>query len=64
MSCTVSPIFDGDKSAGRRRPHGAQMEDAGRGIASLFAYNVQPGIGIDYATGDNWAEGSGTCKAP
>ena len=23
---------------------------------SCFAYNVQPGIGIDYATGDNWAE--------
>ena len=30
---------------------------------SCFAYNVQPGIGIDYATGDNWAEGSGTYQS-
>lgn len=33
------------------------MEDVGEGIQfCVFAYNVQPGIGIDYATGDNWAE--------
>ena len=40
------------------------VEDAGEGISfCVFAYNVQPGIGIDYATGDNWAESSGTYQS-
>lgn len=40
------------------------VEDAGEGICfCVFAYNVQPGIGIDYATGDNWAESSGTYQS-
>lgn len=40
--------------------HGVHMqarsiEDDGRGISfNVFCYNVQPGVDIDYATGDNW----------
>ena len=31
------------------------MEDGGAGICfHVFVYNCQPGIGIDYATGDSW----------
>ena len=40
---------------------GYSVEDAGRGICfCVFVYNVQPGISIDYATGDSkLAEGTG-----
>lgn len=54
----VTPIFEGDELVAR----GVQMEawsieDNGEGICfNVFCYNVQPGIGIDYATGDNWLE--------
>lgn len=57
----VTPIFDGDNLlADGVLMEAYSVEDAGEGISfCVFAYNVQPGIGIDYATGDNWAEGSG-----
>ncbi len=51
----VSPIFVGDELVAR----GVQMEaysveDNGAGICfNVFVYNVQPGIIIDYATGNN-----------
>lgn len=54
----VTPIFEGDELVAR----GVQMEawsieDNGEGICfNIFCYNVQPGIEIDYATGDNWLE--------
>ncbi len=33
------------------------LEDNGFGICiNVFVYNVQPGIGIDYQTGDSWIE--------
>ena len=33
------------------------MEDKGDGICfNVYVYNAQPGVIIDYATGDNWAE--------
>lgn len=56
----VTPIFVGDELVAR----GVQMEalsveDGGEGVCfNVFAYNVQPGIVIDYATGDNHAENS------
>ena len=58
----VTPIFDGDNLlADGVLMEAYSVEDAGEGISfCVFAYNVQPGIGIDYATGDNWAESSGT----
>lgn len=31
------------------------VEDSGKGLQfCVYCYNVQPGIGIDYATGDSW----------
>ena len=61
----VTPIFDGDNLlADGVLIEAYSVEDAGEGICfCVFAYNVQPGIGIDYATGDNWAEGSGTYQS-
>lgn len=54
----VTPIFDGDNLlADGVLMEAYSVEDAGAGICfCVFVYNVQPGIGIDYATGDNWAE--------
>lgn len=54
----VTPIFEGDELVCR----GVQMEawsveDEGDGVAfNVFCYNVQPGVQIDYATGDSRAE--------
>ena len=51
----VTPCFAGDNLVA----HGVHMqavsvEDKGDGISfNVFCYNVQPGIEIDYATGDN-----------
>lgn len=61
----VTPIFDGDNLlADGVLIEAYSVEDAGEGICfCVFAYNVQPGIGIDYATGDNWAESSGTYQS-
>ena len=31
------------------------VEDQGKGVKfNVFVYNIQPGIEIDYATGDSW----------
>ncbi len=52
----VTPIYDGDNLVA----NGVQMEaysieDNGEGIMfHVFCYNVQPGIEIDYATGESW----------
>ena len=54
----VTPIFKGTELVAR----GVQMEafsveDEGEGICfNVFVYNVQPGVVIDYATGDSRAE--------
>jgi DNA-entry nuclease len=56
----VTPIFDGDNLlASGVLMEGYSVEDQGSGIQfCVYAYNVQPGISIDYATGSNWADGS------
>ena len=52
----VTPAFQGTELVAR----GVQMEaysveDGGDGVCfNVFCYNVQPGVEIDYATGDNW----------
>ena len=52
----VTPIYDGDDLVAK----GVQMEaysveDDGEGVMfNVFVYNVQPGIEIDYATGESW----------
>ena len=54
----VTPVFEGNELVAR----GVQMEaysveDNGAGICfNVFAYNVQPGIEIDYATGESRLE--------
>ena len=37
------------------------VEDKGEGVEfCVFVYNVQPGVTIDYATGDSWLDENGT----
>lgn len=55
----VTPIFVGSELVAR----GVQMEalsveDGGEGVCfNVYVYNVQPGVVIDYATGESWLEG-------
>ncbi len=55
----VTPIFSGMELVAR----GVQMEalsveDNGEGICfNVYVYNVQPGVTIDYATGESWENG-------
>lgn len=54
----VTPIFDGKNLVAS----GVQMEawsveDEGKSVRfNVYCYNVQPGVEIDYATGENWME--------
>lgn len=52
----VTPIFeDDDLVAQGVVMEGWSVEDEGESICfCIFAYNAQPGITIDYATGDSW----------
>lgn len=56
----VTPLFDGDDLlAYGVLMEGWSVEDVGEGICfNVFAYNVQPDIVIDYATGDSYYEES------
>ena len=55
----VTPDFEGTELVAR----GVQMEalsveDGGEGVCfNVYVYNVQPGVAIDYATGESWLEG-------
>lgn len=51
----VTPLFDGDNLvASGVLMEGWSVEDEGEGICfNVFCYNVQPGVTIDYATGEN-----------
>ena len=53
----VTPIFDGTDLVARGVLMEAwSVEDNGEGICfNVYCYNVQPGVEIDYATGDNRA---------
>ena len=53
----VTPIFDGDNLlASGVQIEAESVEDNGEGILfNVYCYNVQPGVEIDYATGENWA---------
>lgn len=54
----VTPIYEGDNLVAS----GVQMEawsqeDDGAGICfNVYVYNVEPGVCIDYANGDNWLD--------
>lgn len=56
----VTPIYeDNDLVATGVQMEGYSVEDNGDGICyNIFAYNAQPGIAIDYVTGDSWLDGS------
>ena len=54
----VTPVFDGDNLvASGVEIEAFSVEDEGEGIClHVFVYNVQPGVVIDYATGESWEE--------
>lgn len=54
----VTPVFEGDNLvASGVLMEAKSVEDNGKGVEfNVYCYNVQPGIGIDYATGDSWEE--------
>lgn len=54
----VTPVFEGTELVARGvLMEALSVEDGGEGVYfNVYVYNVQPGIGIDYATGDSWLE--------
>jgi len=52
----VTPVYEGNNLlASGVTIEGYSVEDAGGGICFyVYVHNVQPGIGIDYATGESW----------
>ena len=54
----VTPIFEGDNLvASGVQMEAMSVEDDGEGVCfNVYCYNVQPGVVIDYATGDSWLE--------
>ena len=55
----VTPIYTGDNLVAEGvLMEGWSVEDNGEGICfCVYAYNVQPGIAINYATGESWLSG-------
>ena len=53
----VTPAFVGSELVARGVEMEAySVEDDGQGVCfHVYCYNVQPGVEIDYATGENWA---------
>ena len=66
----VTPIFEGNNLVATGvLMEGWSVEDSGEGICfCIYAYNAQPGVEIDYATGNSWLssekppESSGTAS--
>lgn len=56
----VTPVFEGDNLlAAGVLMEGKSVEDNGEGVLfCVFAYNMQPGVSIDYATGESSADGT------
>lgn len=57
----VTPVFEGENLLAKGvRMEAYSVEDEGEGVCfHVFVYNVQPGIHLDYATGESWQEGDG-----
>ena len=53
----VTPFFEGNNLvASGVQMEAKSVEDNGEGICfNVYVYNIQPGIEIDYATGESWA---------
>ena len=56
----VTPVFESDDLVARGvQIEALSMEDGGQGVSlNVYLRNAQPGVAIDYATGDNWADGT------
>uniref|UniRef100_UPI0028047C9E DNA/RNA non-specific endonuclease n=1 Tax=uncultured Enorma sp. TaxID=1714346 RepID=UPI0028047C9E len=56
----VTPVFVGDELMARGVHMEAEsVEDGGTGVSfNVYCFNVQPGLQIDYATGENWRAGA------
>ena len=54
----VTPVFEGGNLvASGVRMEAASVEDGGEDLCfHVYVYNVQPGVVIDYATGESWQE--------
>ena len=57
----VTPDFREEELVARGAVmEGWSVEDQGEGVCfNVYAYNCQPGVTIDYATGENWASKDG-----
>ena len=55
----VTPYYDGNNLlASGVQIEAMSVEDNGEDILfNVYVYNAQPGVSIDYATGDSWLEG-------
>lgn len=62
----VTPIYQGDNLlADGVEMEGYSVEDEGEGICfHVFVYNVQPGIVIDYATGESYLDEAEVSETP
>ena len=60
----VTPVFEEDNLVATGVEMEAySVEDKGKGVSfHVFVYNVQPGIDIDYATGESWLADSKTTE--
>ena len=60
----VTPVFESDNLvASGVEMEAYSVEDKGEGVSfHVFLYNVQPGITIDYATGESWLDDSKTTE--
>lgn len=60
----VTPVFEGDNLVATGLEMEAySVEDCGKGVSfHVFVYNIQPGITIDYATGESWTDDSKTTE--
>ena len=54
----VTPVFAGEELVARGvQMEGWSVEDRGASVCfNVYAYNNQPGISIDYATGESWQD--------
>ena len=57
---SVTPIFEGDNLvASGVQMEAKSVEDKGEGICfNVFVFNIQPGVTIDYATGQSYLSGT------
>ncbi len=56
----VTPVFEGeDLVASGVQMEAYSVEDQGKGVSyNVYVYNVQPGVAIDYTTGESAVEGT------